>query len=267
MSAITIRDLYIYPIKSCRGQRVEAALTTKRGLQDDRLLMIVDGEGIFLTQREYPTMALIAPTVGEALLTLRAPGMTTLDLPLRTSGPHSYARVWNDSCQVIDQGAAAAEWLSAYLGTTARLVRLSDTFQRAVDPRYERTPEDETSFADGYPFLLISQGSLDDLNGRLATPVPMNRFRPNLVVQGNTPFAEDGWRQLQIGAVTFYPVKPCARCPIPTIDQATGVMGKEPLKTLATFRRSTEGKVIFGQNLLSQGAGVIRVGDPVLIVA
>lgn len=267
MSAITLRDLYIYPIKSCGGQRVDAALATKRGLQDDRLLMLVDGEGTFLTQREHPPMALIAPTLGDELLTLRAPGMTTLDLPLRTSGPSCYATVWNDRCAAIDQGAAVAEWLSDYLGTTARLVRLSDTFQRAVDPRYERSPDDETSFADGYPFLLISQGSLDDLNGRLATPVPMNRFRPNLVVAGCVPFAEDGWRQLQIGAVTFYPVKPCARCPIPTIDQATGVMGKEPLKTLATFRRTAEGKVIFGQNLLSTGTGVIRVGDPVNVVA
>lgn len=267
MTAMTISDLYIYPIKSCRGHRVDAAFATKRGLQDDRLLMIVDGEGAFLTQREYPAMALIEPTLGEELLTLRAPGMATLDLPLRTSDPHGYAIVWNDICQAIDQGAAVAEWLSDYLGTTARLVRMPDSFHRPVDPRYERMADDETSFADGYPFLLISQASLADLNGRLTTPVPMNRFRPNLVVQGCAPFAEDGWRQLQIGAVTFYPVKPCARCPIPTIDQATGVMGKEPLKTLATFRRSAEGKVMFGQNLLSTGTGVIRVGDPVSVVA
>lgn len=267
MSEITIRDLYIYPIKSCGGHRVDAAFATKRGLQDDRLLMIVDGEGSFLTQREYPTMALIEPTLGEELLTLRAPGMATLDLPLRTSGPHSYATVWNDQCQVIDQGKVVAEWLSDYLGTTARLVRLPDTFHRPVDPRYGRTPDDETSFADGYPFLLISQESLDELNRRLTTPVPMNRFRPNLVVQGCEPFAEDGWRQLQIGAVTFYPVKPCARCPIPTIDQATGAVGKEPLKTLATFRRTAEGKVMFGQNLLSSETGVIRVGDPVVVIA
>lgn len=263
MTDITVTELYLYPIKSCQGHAVDRALATARGLQDDRLLMIVDAEGHFLTQREYPRMALIAPTLGDDMLTLRAPGMNALDLPLRTSGPYGHVIIWNDTCQAFDQGKVVAQWLSDYLGTAARLVRMPDTFQRRVDPRYERRAEDETSFADGYPFLLISQGSLDELNRQLPVPLPMNRFRPNIVVQGCEPFAEDGWQQLQIGAVTFYPVKPCARCQITTIDQATGAVGKEPLTTLAKFRRTTEGKVMFGQNLLSSGSGFIRVGDQV----
>lgn len=265
MIDIIVTELYIYPIKSCRGHMVDRALVTTRGLQDDRLLMIVDGGGHFLTQREYPRMALIEPTLGDELLTLRAPGMATLDLPIRTSGPHSDAVIWNDRCQTIDQGETVAEWLRDYLGTAARLVRLLDTFHRLVDSRYARTAADETNFADGYPFLLISQASLDDLNQRLVTALPMNRFRPNIVVAGCEPFAEDGWRQLEIGTATFYPVKPCARCPIPTVDQATGTIGKEPLTTLAKFRRTTDGKVIFGQNLLSSGSGVINVGDQVTL--
>ena len=265
MTAITVTGLFIYPIKSCRGHALDRALVTPRGLQDDRLLMIVDGDGHFLTQREYPRMALIAPTLGDELLTLRAPGMNALDLPIRTSGPHGYAMIWNDRCQVLDQGETVAQWLSDYLGIAVRLVRLSDTFHRPIDPHYRRTAADETSFADGYPFLLISQASLDDLNQRLATALPMNRFRPNIVVAGCEPFAEDGWPQLQIGPVTFYPVKPCARCPIPTIDQASAVVGKEPLTTLAKFRRTADGKVIFGQNLLSSGSGFIRVGDQVTL--
>ena len=265
MIAITVTELYIYPIKSCRGHAVDRALVTPRGLQDDRLLMIVDDDGHFLTQREHPRMALIEPTLGDELLTLRAPGMNALDLPIRTSGVHSDAIVWNDICQTIDQGETVAQWLSDYLGTAVRLVRLADTFHRLVDSRYARTAADETNFADGYPFLLISQASLDDLNQRLATALPMNRFRPNIVVAGCEPFAEDGWQQLQIGTATFYPVKPCARCPIPTIDQATAAVGKEPLTTLAKFRRTAVGKVIFGQNLLSSGSGMISVGDCIIL--
>lgn len=266
MSEVTVAALHIYPIKSCRGHAVDRALVTPRGLADDRLLMVTDGAGDFLTQREYPRMALIAPTVGEELLTLRAPGMDPLDLPIRAEGSRNAVVVWNDTCQAIDQGKAAAAWLSEFLGTEARLMRMADDCPRPVDPRYARTPEDETSFSDGYPFLLISEESLADLNSRLATALPMNRFRPNIVVRGGAPFAEDEWHQIRIGDITFDLVKPCARCQITTVDQETGMFaGKEPLATFATFRRTSEGKVLFGQNLLSTGTGVIAVGDRVLL--
>ncbi len=265
MATITLSALTIYPIKSCRGHAVDRALVTARGLAQDRLLLITDVDGHFLTQREYPKMALIEPTIGEDLCTLRAPGMAALDIPTRTSGAARSVVIWRDECQAVDQGEAAAAWLSDYLGTAVRLVHMHETFARPVDPRYRRRAADQTSFADGFPFLLISEASLAELNGRLATPLLMDRFRPNLVVRGCEPFAEDRWRQIQIGAVTFDLVKPCARCTITTIDQATGLVGKEPLATFATFRRAEGGKVLFGQNMVSAGIGLIAVGDHVLL--
>lgn len=263
---ITLSALNLYPIKSCRGYGVEQALVTPRGLEDDRLLMVVDADGHFLTQREYPALALLEPTVHDGLLTMRAPGMSAFDLPLRTMGVTRTVVIWRDVCQAVDQGAQAAEWLSAYLHTAVRLVHMHDDFVRPVDPNYRRTATDETSFADGYPFLLISEASLADLNQRLPEVVPMERFRPNLVVQGCDPFAEDGWQQIRIDSVTFDLVKPCARCKITTIDQQTGAVGKEPLATLATFRRTEDGKVNFGQNMISSGTGIIAVGDEVTIL-
>lgn len=265
MASVTLSSLFTYPIKSCRGHAVEQSLVTSRGLQNDRLLMIVDEDGHFLTQREYPTLALLEPTVSEPLLTLRAPGMATVDITLRTSGIAHEVVVWRDKCQAVDQGDQVATWLSDYLGASVRLVHIHDTFARPVDPRYRRHSSDETSFSDGYPFLLISEASLATLNQRLTVPLPMDRFRPNLVVRGCEPFAEDRWQQIEIGSVIFDLVKPCARCKITTIDQATGAVGKEPLATLATFRRTEDGKVTFGQNMLSSGTGMIAVGDTVRV--
>lgn len=267
MATLTLSALYRYPVKSCRGDAVERALVTARGLEGDRLLMITDADGHFLTQREYPKMALIEPTLGDELLTLRAPSMSALDVPKRSSGVAQTVIVWRDRCAAVDQGEAAAAWLSDYLGTHARLVHLHDDFSRATDPLYSRRPDDQTSFADGFPFLIISEASLTDLNHRLATPLPMNRFRPNLVVHGAEPFDEDQWQQIRIGAVTFDLVKPCARCAITTVDQATAAVGKEPLATFATFRRTNDGKVLFGQNMISSGKGTIAVGDPVELIS
>lgn len=264
-----LSGLYYYPIKSCRGLGVERAVITRRGLDHDRLMMLVDEEGLFLTQREFPRMALIEPHLlpsdeGDRL-TLRAPDMTALDLPLRTSGPRQTVFVWRSTCQAIDQGDAAAEWLSSYLGSRVRLVRIADEFKRAVNPDFAVNPDDETSFSDGYPILIIAQSSLDDLNRRLATPLPMNRFRPNLVVSGCEPFAEDTWQRIRIGGIDFALVKPCARCSVTTTDQATAEVGKEPLATLATFRR-VDGKVMFGQNVIGLGTGVVSVGDVVEVI-
>lgn len=267
MNTIQVSALYYYPIKSCRGIQVDQALVTTRGLQDDRLFMVVNHEGEFLTQREQPRIALIAPEVSEDLLTLRAPGMPALSIFIESAVPRRQVIVWRDTCAAIDQGAEVAAWLSEYLEARCRLVRLADEFKRRVDPRYAQSATDETSFSDGYPFLLISQASLEDLNTRLAEPLPMNRFRPNIVVSGCAPFAEDGWRQIQIGDLRFGVVKPCARCAVTTIDQTTAMVGKEPLTTLAAYRRTSEGKVMFGQNLLGGETGVIRVGDPLVIGA
>jgi uncharacterized protein len=266
---IQIAALHYYPIKSCRGFAAESALITRRGLEHDRLLMLVDQAGMFLTQREFPRMALIEPHLlpGEAgeQLTLRAPQMPPLDLTVSQAGPRRTVTVWRSRCQAVDQGDGAADWFSTYLGAQVRLVRLADDFRRTVSPDYAVNPDDETSFSDGYPILLIAQASLDDLNTRLATPLPMNRFRPNIVVSGCAPFAEDSWQRIRIGGVELALVKPCARCPIPTTDQETAEVGKEPLATLATFRRGRGGAVLFGQNVIGLGTGQIRVGDEVVV--
>lgn len=243
-------------------------MVTSRGLLGDRLLMITDVDGEFLTQREHPRMALITASLGEELLTLRAPGMDTLDVPLKTGGPTSSVVIWRDTCQAVDQGLPVAQWLSAYLETAVRLVHLADEFPRPVDPRFARTTDDETSFADGYPFLLIGEESLSDLNGRLSTPLPMDRFRPNIVVRGANAYAEDGWQQIRIGDITFDIVKPCARCVMTTVDPERGEFdGKEPLATLSTYRRTADGTVSFGQNLLATGTGMIALGDQVEVLS
>lgn len=267
---IHVASLHYYPIKSCRGFAVESAVITRRGLENDRLLMLVDQDGMFLTQREHPRMALIEPHLlpgeGGEQLTLRAPQMTPLDLPVSQAGPRRMVTVWRSRCIAVEQGDAAADWLSTYLGASVRLVRIADDFRRTINPDYAVTPGDETGFADGYPILLIAQASLDDLNSRLATPLPMNRFRPNMVVSGCAPFAEDSWQRIRIGGIELALVKPCARCQITTTDQETAAVGKEPLTTLTTFRRTRNG-VMFGQNVIGLSVGMVRVGDAVEVVA
>ena len=173
--------------------------------------------------------------------------------------------IWTDECEAASAGPAAGEWFSELLGAPCRLVRLPLSTVRQVDLRYAE-PGDRVGFADGFPFLLLSQGSLDELNRRLDVPVPMNRFRPNIVVEGCEPHAEDGWSQVTMGGVGFRIVKPCARCVITTTDQRSGERGREPLRTLATYR-VFDGKVLFGQNLIHDGPGVVRVGQECVVAA
>jgi uncharacterized protein YcbX len=161
----------------------------------------------------------------------------------------------------VDQGAEPAQWLTTFLGAPCRLVRMADDFVRATNPTYSVGLEGQLGFADGYPFLLTTEASLADLNSRMAVPLPMNRFRPNIVVTGSPPFAEDGWQRIRIGGITFAVVKPCARCVITTVDQATAATAREPLRTLATFRQVQGKGVMFGQNLIHTAMGTIRVGD------
>jgi uncharacterized protein YcbX len=262
---ITVSALYRYPIKGCKGHTLAEAPTDARGIAGDRRLMIVDADNEFISQRALPRMALIAPEVDGDHIVLTAPGMPALTLQPTNDGRPVRARVWNDVCDAVDQGNPVALWLSDFLREPARLVRMADDFERKCDPKYARSERDQTSFSDAYPYLLISQASLDDLNAKLSEPVPMNRFRPNIVVAGCTPFAEDGWRDIRIAGVDFGVVKPCARCNVPTIDQDTAVAGVEPIKTLATYRTVNQ-KVMFGQNLIALNAGVLRVGDAVEIV-
>ena len=261
---ITLTGITIYPIKSCGGIDVASAVLEPPGLRHDRRWMVVDGDGRFLTQRDVPRMALIHPALNDDHLVVHAPGMPALCVPLIVSTPHHVAvRVWSDTVIAASVGDEAAEWFSTFLGVKCSLVTMTERSVRHI-PSKHASDGDMVSFADAFPLVLISEESLSDLNGRLDVPVPMRRFRPNLVVRGCRPFAEDRWRRIRIGAVVLRVVKPCARCVITTVDTATGERGKEPLRTLATFR-SGGNEVFFGQNLLHTTAGTLRVGEEVAI--
>jgi uncharacterized protein len=266
ISPIFVSALYLYPIKSCAGIPLEVAEIGPRGIQGDRAFMLVDSSGRFITQREQPCMALIHPEIGkDGGLTVKAPGMPALDIIVNDTGKRYKVGIWKDTCIGVDQGDVITDWFSTFLETPCRLVWMPEDYIRRVDTRYAVGEQDQVGFADGYPFLLISEASLDDLNARMQYPLPMNRFRPNIVVHGTLPYAEDTWREIRIGQMIFRIVKSCARCEIPTTDQDTATRGKEPLRTLATYRQAIRG-VMFGQNLLHENEGTIRVGDTVEIV-
>jgi uncharacterized protein YcbX len=227
--------------------------------------MLVDETGRFLSQRRHPRMALIATRIEDDRLVVSAPEMPSLQVPFDLSrGGRMLASVWDDLVETLPVGYEADRWFEEFLGVRCRLVHLPDESVRRVDPDYGE-PGGRVALADGFPFLLISEASLADLNARLEHPLPMNRFRPNLVVAGCEPFAEDGWRRIRIGPISLRVAKPCARCAITTVDQGTGLKGKEPLRTLATFRRSGT-KVLFGQNLIHEKTGKLRVADPLEVV-
>ena len=265
MSGLRVTELWAYPVKSCRGIRLDRAAVTARGLAWDRHWMVVDEAGHFLTQRQLPAMATIGTALTAESLVLSSPGAPDLTVPLAAAGERVEVLVWNDTVGAHAVSAAADRWLAGRLGVPCRLVRFPDDGRRPVDPRYG-LPGDETAFSDGFPLLLIGQGSLDGLNARLPVPIGMRRFRPNLVVAGAAPHAEDGWRRIRVGEVAFRVVKPCSRCAITTVDPDQGVRdGVEPLQALATYRRR-DGKVWFGQNTIPDNTGEIRVGDPVEVV-
>jgi uncharacterized protein len=261
-----VTSLHYYPVKSCGGTSIPHATLDARGFVEDRAWMVTTGDGLFLTQREMPRMALIRPCTDAGTLVLAAPGMPPLHVIRRTDGARRDVAVWKDTCCTLDQGEEPARWLSAFLGSPCRLVRMAEGFVRQTDPVYSAGFAGQVGFADGYPMLLITQASLDDLNRRLAEPLPMNRFRPNIVVSGAGPYAEDDWGLIRIGNVSFAVVKPCARCPITTTDQETAAVAQEPLRTLATYRHVRGRGVMFGQNLIHIAAGSISVGDPVEIL-
>jgi uncharacterized protein YcbX len=264
MAALRLSALYRYPVKSLRGEIFGSLDLTPRGFQHDREWMLVDAQGRFLTQRQQPRMSLIdARVVAPGVLQLQAPGMPPLQLDACRDG-RVEVTVWGDRVTAAPVGAEADAWFSAFLDIPCRLVHFPDDSRRAVDPDYAG-PADQVGFADGFPFLLISQASLDDLNGRLDRAVPMLRFRPNLVVEGCAAFAEDGWRRIRIGDVGFRVAKPCSRCVIPTIDPVSGERSAEPLRTLMGYRRR-DNKVYFGQNLIHDGVGTLAVGMPVEVL-
>lgn len=258
--------LYRYPLKSAIGESLDRSRVDGLGLAGDRRWMLVDAEnGRFLSQRVLPRMTqLLARWQGEDRLRLSAPGMASLEVAV--PGAHANARqvsVWDDALRVPDAGDAAAAWVSELLDRPCRLVHLSPEQARQVNPKYAE-PGQRVAFADGFPLLLIGQGSLDDLSARVGRPLEMRRFRPNLVIAGAAPYAEDGWRRIRIGELILRPVKPCTRCVITTLDPRTGErsVDQEPLATLARYRKGDKG-VMFGQNLLVEGRGWLEVGMPV----
>jgi uncharacterized protein len=191
--------------------------------------------------------------------------MDPITVKCTNTGKHREVSLWEDTCEAIDQGDEVAQ-LSRYIGIPCRLVRIRDGYVRQVSTEYAHDERDQVGFADGFPFLLLSEASLADLNARLSVPISMQRFRPNIVVSGTTPFGEDTWKIIRIGGIEFHVVKPCARCVVTTIDQQSGVQGKEPLRTLATYRHVRGKGVLFGQNLVHSNEGSISVGDVVHIV-
>lgn len=266
----TLSELWIYPVKSLGGIRLTESVVTSRGLAHDRRFLLVDESGRFLTQRQTPELAWLQPSLTGTFLRIddRRDTRPPLVVPLHPadSTERIDVTIWADTVRAQPVGTDADDWFGAALGYSCRLVYLPDDSHRAIDPAYARTDRDETSFSDGYPFLLISQASLDDLNARLSEPVGMRRFRPNFVVVGTDAYAEDDWADFRVGSTSFFGVKPCGRCVMTTIDPDTTQAGREPLRTLAAYR--TQGrKILFGQNLLvANPGGTVQVGDAVEVV-
>jgi uncharacterized protein YcbX len=265
LSAARLVSLHLYPLKSAGGIQVAEARVDEAGLAHDRRWMVVDARGRFLTQRSHPRMALLRTSLSGSALRVTGPGMDPLELPLAEAalaGPPEAIAVWDKERDAISCGPEPAAWMSAFLGAEVRLVRsVRLAGSTGLGPRGTV----RAGFADGWPALVVSTASLEDLNRRLSDPLPMNRFRPNLVVDGIPPYAEDGWRRARVGDVDVVGRKPCVRCAIPTTDQETGERGVEPLRTLATYRRVPGGEVAFGMNVGFEHPGVLRVGDPILV--
>jgi uncharacterized protein len=248
------------------GIALKNSQVTDRGFEYDRRWMLVDENNLFISQREVPGMALMNISIeNEGLKVTYLPLDSSLVIPFKPqTDEFAQVFIWDDTCTGQFVSPEADSWFSQMLGVNCRMVYMPDDSHRITDQRY--TPENSiTSFSDAYPFLIIGQSSLDDLNMRLAGPLPMNRFRPNIVFTGGEPFAEDLMHSFTIGNILFYGVKLCARCVITTIDQMTIEQGKEPLKTLARYRFKNN-KIMFGQNLAHEGIGEISIGDELRIL-
>lgn len=257
-----VKELAIYPVKGMRGLALASARVERRGLAGDRRYLAVDAEGMFVTQRDDPVLATIQPRLILGGVRLERDGSGAVEA--KPTGDRSRVTIWRSQVDAVDCGDEAAAWLSAVLARPCRLVHMDDAAVREIDPDYGR-PGEHVSFADGFPLLLANEASRADLNRRMDSPLPMNRFRANVVVSGAEAWAEDGWATIQIGEVAFRNVKPCGRCLVTTTDQQTGErVGDEPLRALATFRK-VDGKVMFGVNLIPDGTGEIHVGDAVVV--
>jgi uncharacterized protein YcbX len=263
---LQISRLFIYPVKSLGGISVTSALLTDRGFQYDRRWMLVNEQNLFMTQREYPQMARLQTNITEEGISIFHMDNIheRITVPFwPSSETRLTVKVWNDYCEAIFVDRQIDEWLSRKLDVSCRLVYMPDDSRRKVDPRYAVDDSNITNLSDGYPLMVLSQSSLDDLNSRLEAPVSMNRFRPNIVLAGANHYEEDEMAEFMIRGVRFYGVKLCARCTIPTINPDTLAKSKEPLKTLASYRQKGN-NIWFGQNVIYAGGGVsLKVSDRV----
>jgi uncharacterized protein YcbX len=266
MSKIFISEIYIYPIKSLGGIKLKSSDFEERGLQYDRRYMLVNNDNKFITQREFSQMSLISVEISDNSLICNVPNQNKLIIPLNPDTKENITvNVWRSFCNAQVYSKEINEWFSNFLKTEVKLVYMPDSTKREVNPDYS-IKNDIVSFADGYPFLLASQTSLDDLNSKLDKKIDMNRFRPNFVINGADAFIEDSYKNITIGKNKFFIVKPCERCVITTIEQTTGISdGKEPLKTLSTYRKINN-KIIFGQNLIPEKSfGTVNIGDEAIL--
>jgi uncharacterized protein YcbX len=249
-----------------RGIALEHAQLDERGFRLDRRWMLVDDDGVFISQREAHKLALVDVALADDGLVINAPGLETLHVTPVGEGQPMRSRIWRDVVDALPVSAEADAWFSTFLCMSSRLVFMPGTTHRIVDRAY--VPEERVvGFADGFPLLIIGQGSLDLLNDKLVaqglSALPMRRFRPNIVIADSRPHEEDEWTQIRIGAVDVDVVKPCARCVITTVDPETAAAGREPLRTLATYRKRGS-HVLFGQNAVHRQLGSISVGDAVV---
>ena len=264
---LKLSKIFIYPIKSLGGISVSSAIAELRGLKYDRRYLLVDEDGLFLTQRNFPQMALLK-------LSFEDNGFKVLDtmdnshtiIPLESDSKETIkVTVWDNVCNASRVGKDLDNWFSHAIGKKCSLVYMPDSEKRMVERKYINE-EHIVSFADAYPYLLIGQSSLDDLNTRLEARLPINRFRPNFVFTGGNPYEEDQWKDFRIGNVEFTAVKPCARCVITTINQETAERDNEPLKTLSEYR-AFNNKIMFGMNLICKSIGRVSVNNSIQLIS
>jgi uncharacterized protein YcbX len=261
---LRLSEIWTYPVKSLGGVSLSSATLLPKGLEHDRRWMLVTEDGTTLTQRTHPRMALFRTSLHRDHLEVRF-GKDLLEVPFEIpKHDERRAKVWSDPVLVIPMGAEYDRWFSERLGMACRLMAFPEDNPRPVEPGYV-ADEVHVRLQDAFPFLVIGQSSLDDLNEKMDTPVPMNRFRPNLVFTGGAPYEEDNWKEISIGGLAFTGARPCVRCTLPGVDQETGILGKEPLRTLAAYRKRGN-KVMFGMNLIGPGQGELHVGDEVRVL-
>jgi uncharacterized protein len=271
-----VSKLCVYPLKSGQGIELRRVQVQTKGLVGDREMMLVSGNGRFITQRQFPQLAKIQVSIVEEQITLQLADHSFPSITFRVSlqGRLIEVEIWRDRLLAIDQGDEVAQWFRQFLNLpedkTCRLVRQSAEHTRFLAKKYPSDEDQPLSLADNYPVMLTATASWTELNQRImeihqqrGQAIPMNRFRPNVVIETTEPFVEDCWKLIQIGEIQFKMAKPCSRCIITTIDQGNGDKNsfKEPLNTLGTFRQLSEQGVMFGVNMIPQNEGLIRVGD------